>query len=131
MMLSEGCYTLRSMLHSCLFHFEAALVTPSCLLGVLSRSVSMCVCISKGLIVYFALSQDPQYRTTVAAMLAQQTQDEHLPSQFIVTTFHPQVSAMLLSRTIHFRIWDSAAWLQHPDRNHRLSACRERPARRA
>ena len=35
--------------------------------------------------------QDPQYRTTVAAMLAQQTADENQPSQFIVTTFHPQI----------------------------------------
>lgn len=35
--------------------------------------------------------QDPQYRTTVAAMLAQQTADEAQPSQFIVTTFHPQI----------------------------------------
>lgn len=35
--------------------------------------------------------QDPQYRTTVAAMLAQQTADENQPSQFIITTFHPQI----------------------------------------
>jgi hypothetical protein len=35
--------------------------------------------------------QDPQYRTTVAAMLAQQTADVNQPSQFIITTFHPQI----------------------------------------
>jgi structural maintenance of chromosome 3 (chondroitin sulfate proteoglycan 6) len=34
---------------------------------------------------------DPQYRTTVARMLARQAHDEHNPAQFIVTTFHPQV----------------------------------------
>ena len=34
---------------------------------------------------------DPQYRTTVAAMLRRQTLDERNPAQFIVTTFHPQI----------------------------------------
>lgn len=35
--------------------------------------------------------QDPQYRETVAKMLAEQTADKDSPSQFIVTTFHPQI----------------------------------------
>lgn len=34
---------------------------------------------------------DPQYRTTVAAMLKRQTFDDRNPTQFIVTTFHPQI----------------------------------------
>lgn len=34
---------------------------------------------------------DPQYRTTVAAMLRKQANDPHNPSQFIITTFHPQL----------------------------------------
>lgn len=34
---------------------------------------------------------DPQYRETVAKMLAEQTASEDSPSQFIITTFHPQV----------------------------------------
>ena len=34
---------------------------------------------------------DPQYRTTVAHMLKQQTNDEQNPAQFIITTFHPQI----------------------------------------
>jgi structural maintenance of chromosome 3 (chondroitin sulfate proteoglycan 6) len=34
---------------------------------------------------------DPQYRTTVAAMLRKQAHDPRNPAQFIVTTFHPQV----------------------------------------
>jgi structural maintenance of chromosome 3 (chondroitin sulfate proteoglycan 6) len=34
---------------------------------------------------------DPQYRTTVAAMLARQANREREPAQFIVTTFHPQI----------------------------------------
>ena len=34
---------------------------------------------------------DPQYRTTVAHMLQQQTNDEQNPAQFIITTFHPQI----------------------------------------
>ncbi|KAK9806507.1 hypothetical protein WJX73_005362 [Symbiochloris irregularis] len=34
---------------------------------------------------------DPQYRTTVAAMIAAQATDEHNPAQFIITTFHPQL----------------------------------------
>ena len=35
---------------------------------------------------------DPSYRTTVAKMLAKQANDPNTPSQFIITTFHPQVS---------------------------------------
>ncbi|KAG2481917.1 hypothetical protein HYH03_019126 [Edaphochlamys debaryana] len=34
---------------------------------------------------------DPQYRTTVAAMLRRQAHDPRNPAQFIVTTFHPQI----------------------------------------
>lgn len=34
---------------------------------------------------------DPQYRTSVAAMLRRQADDARAPSQFIVTTFHPQL----------------------------------------
>ncbi|EFJ46202.1 structural maintenance of chromosomes protein 3 [Volvox carteri f. nagariensis] len=34
---------------------------------------------------------DPQYRTTVAAMLRRQAHDPINPAQFIVTTFHPQI----------------------------------------
>ncbi|KAG2449553.1 hypothetical protein HYH02_005087 [Chlamydomonas schloesseri] len=34
---------------------------------------------------------DPQYRTTVAAMLRRQAHDPTNPAQFIVTTFHPQI----------------------------------------
>lgn len=34
---------------------------------------------------------DPQYRTTVAQLLRAQTDDEHNPAMFIITTFHPQV----------------------------------------
>ena len=34
---------------------------------------------------------DPAYRTTVAKMLARQARDPRTPSQFIITTFHPQV----------------------------------------
>ena len=34
---------------------------------------------------------DPQYRTTVAAMLRKQAHDARAPAQFIITTFHPQV----------------------------------------
>ena len=34
---------------------------------------------------------DPQYRATVAAMLRKQANDPRSPSQFIVTTFHPQL----------------------------------------
>ncbi|PNW77651.1 hypothetical protein CHLRE_10g445650v5 [Chlamydomonas reinhardtii] len=34
---------------------------------------------------------DPQYRTTVAAMLRRQAHDATNPAQFIVTTFHPQI----------------------------------------
>eukprot|EP00887_Chlorella_sp_A99_P005387 scaffold1.g5387.t1 len=34
---------------------------------------------------------DPQYRSTVAAMLRQQANDPRNPSQFIITTFHPQL----------------------------------------
>lgn len=37
------------------------------------------------------LVQDPQYRETVAKMLAEQTSNKDTPSQFIVTTFHPQI----------------------------------------
>ena len=33
---------------------------------------------------------DPAYRTTVAHMLARQANDADNPSQFIITTFHPQ-----------------------------------------
>ncbi|PNH04999.1 Structural maintenance of chromosomes protein 3, partial [Tetrabaena socialis] len=36
---------------------------------------------------------DPQYRTTVAAMLKRQAHDATNPAQFIVTTFHPQIVA--------------------------------------
>ena len=36
---------------------------------------------------------DPQYRTTVARMLAAQAHDARNPAQFIVTTFHPQARA--------------------------------------
>ncbi|KAK9866710.1 hypothetical protein WJX84_008069 [Apatococcus fuscideae] len=34
---------------------------------------------------------DPQYRTTVANMLARQANDPQNPAQFIITTFHPQL----------------------------------------
>ncbi|KAK9807008.1 hypothetical protein WJX72_010649 [[Myrmecia] bisecta] len=34
---------------------------------------------------------DPQYRTTVAKMLARQANDVVAPAQFIITTFHPQI----------------------------------------
>ncbi|KAL6760778.1 RecF/RecN/SMC [Haematococcus lacustris] len=34
---------------------------------------------------------DPQYRTTVAAMLRKQANDARNPAQFIITTFHPQI----------------------------------------
>ncbi|DBB00026.1 hypothetical protein WJX77_003476 [Trebouxia sp. C0004] len=34
---------------------------------------------------------DPQYRTTVAKMLAKQANDPRNPAQFIITTFHPQI----------------------------------------
>lgn len=34
---------------------------------------------------------DPAYRSTVAKMLARQANDPSNPSQFIITTFHPQV----------------------------------------
>ncbi|GLC40305.1 hypothetical protein PLESTB_001807200 [Pleodorina starrii] len=34
---------------------------------------------------------DPQYRTTVAAMLKRQAHEPLNPAQFIVTTFHPQI----------------------------------------
>lgn len=37
---------------------------------------------------------DPQYRTTVAQMLRAQAHDPRNPSQFIVTTFHPQIVAV-------------------------------------
>ncbi len=39
---------------------------------------------------------DPQYRTTVAAMLQRQAHDKANPAQFIVTTFHPQVGGNAL-----------------------------------
>lgn len=35
---------------------------------------------------------DPAYRSTVAKMLARQSNDPSNPSQFIITTFHPQAS---------------------------------------
>jgi len=35
---------------------------------------------------------DPQYRATVAALLKQQAHDPTAPSQFICTTFHPQLA---------------------------------------
>ena len=38
---------------------------------------------------------DPSYRTTVAKMLAKQANDPNSPSQFIITTFHPQVSTLV------------------------------------
>lgn len=34
---------------------------------------------------------DPQYRTSVAAILRRQANDARNPAQFIVTTFHPQL----------------------------------------
>lgn len=40
---------------------------------------------------------DPAYRTTVAALLRQQADDERNPAMFVVTTFHPQVSGKLPS----------------------------------
>ena len=39
---------------------------------------------------------DPAYRTTVAHMLARQANDADNPSQFIITTFHPQVCSRTL-----------------------------------
>lgn len=44
---------------------------------------------------------DPAYRTTVARMLAKQANDPENPSQFVITTFHPQVS--LLPPTIFWQ----------------------------
>ena len=44
---------------------------------------------------------DPSYRTTVAKMLAKQANDPNSPSQFIITTFHPQVSTLLLEYTVY------------------------------
>lgn len=38
---------------------------------------------------------DPAYRSTVAKMLARQANDPQNPSQFIITTFHPQVQCLL------------------------------------
>ena len=58
---------------------------------------------------------DPQYRTTVADMIAKQAIGElpvqqanaeqvpAIPSQFIVTTFHPQVSVCVQRRMIHLQ----------------------------
>ena len=43
---------------------------------------------------------DPSYRTTVAKMLAKQANDPNTPSQFIITTFYPQVSDPGLSQAL-------------------------------
>lgn len=47
---------------------------------------------------------DPQYRTTVANMIAEQSSDEHNPAQFIITTFHPQVCMHAFARDCPFNV---------------------------
>ncbi len=42
---------------------------------------------------------DPQYRTTVAAMLRRQADDDASPAMFVVTTFHPQVRPAAAARS--------------------------------
>ena len=42
---------------------------------------------------------DPAYRSTVAKMLAHQSNDPANPSQFIITTFHPQVKSEPVSES--------------------------------
>lgn len=44
---------------------------------------------------------DPQYRTSVAALLRKQSHDERSPAQFIITTFHPQVMGCSSKACLH------------------------------